>query len=1336
MYLLQFLVLSWANAEPRLGIDFHQGDEEDQNKTKTPCTTNVPLREEGCEERVCADGFLTGMLVERVSFDCCQQVDYSVDCYEEFPELFPDYLDDEDKKKEDDKVGGVPQECSSYTPFPDGIRRRWDYPLDQGEAVVPDYFLSNADNVWYGAVGVALWTQPPGLGFCGGVFPVWMRGIPPKKGESGSVEVCVQTRDSDCSQTWIVKATNCVTYIIYKLVKAPVQDAVYCTGKPNCVTYTIYKLVKAPVQDAVYCTGKPNCVTYTIYRLVKAPVQDAVYCTGKPNCVTYTIYRLVKAPVQDAVYCTGKPNCVTYTIYRLVKAPVQDAVYCTGKPNCVTYTINRLVKAPVQDAVYCTGKPNCVTYTNYRLVKAPVQDAVYCTGKPNCVTYTIYKLVKAPVQDAVYCTGKPNCVTYTIYKLVKAPVQDAVYCTGKPNCVTYTIYRLVKAPVQDAVYCTGPDDPGVRSSVTLQQPIITIDVVRLQQTSHFIFYCDIDNIDPFYFYQTLWYGNNSRLHTFDTLQPMSDFRQVTALTEDMLVKKGITHIGFTVKCDIRVRKTKQGPAITTIGSEWKLAGVKPATWNLTLSEAETKVLHLDVTAPVDCGASSQCGLHVLVETKATPTCGPPALVEKGCDVWLTAGEGGDLSIRGGELHGAGISQGLTRLTLRTAANHHMAFWRSVVVGEIVVTVAKNQTVTDKKVCMVTAHSHMVTFDGRHYEHHSEGVFTLYGNRLVHTEVQVQFTKCRDTDAAFCPCALAIRAGQTVFRLDGCRGGPWRIQHAFRDSHGDLVEVKRKGSMYIVRLPTDTYLHVSIHHHLLSVWMFPVQSDIRNSGGLCGVLSGDCADDFKHRDGSYNPSSDARVPCQGSNRRNTFPAFTDSWRVSENENLFLETSLEHLQPWGNTSSLHCHCTSATPQHAPACTASTSSFCEHGRRWMDQFTAVLEPVQCPGLEREHHTRVAYTGEGQQIASGQAQTITRNEGEAMALCETLFHRLLKACIVLPGSGIQDSLDNCVFDLQQTNTSDIVKQSMEAAKISCVYALVMNTVLDEQRSDEERRVYEKVMAVTCPFDCNGRGECKNGSCACNSDYGGNDCSVLRSSAPRTFGFRNNGLCDVKKCTCSETSVLAENVIESDDTVCRIQHFTVDLQGLETRVSTTVARARVASVSEVVCSLPTQRRTQSIADVVNGYRVAISNDGITFSEHSTLIVYNSECQACSVDSDSVTCNFTTPSCVADGVCVSRGQLHPGDNCHICDVTHPGSWTRLSNGTCGGSGEDISAEWITAGSITMVTVVFAATCIALCLTLGKKRVGKSVPPSVPYNLGWNGPSRIEIIPLERTQPGV
>ncbi|XP_071092756.1 von Willebrand factor D and EGF domain-containing protein-like [Haliotis cracherodii] len=207
------------------------------------------------------------------------------------------------------------------------------------------------------------------------------------------------------------------------------------------------------------------------------------------------------------------------------------------------------------------------------------------------------------------------------------------------------------------------------------------------------------------------------------------------------------------------------------------------------------------------------------------------------------------------------------------------FWANYTIGVITVQLKKNTALIARKTCHAVNDPHMLTFDGRRYEHQYEGVFTMYKHTTFPIEVQIQTAKCGSN--AWCNCGVAIRAGRTVFEINRCAGQSsiWTIEYTLCEDSGDVLQVKKKGNNYEVYLPTGGRVTVNVYGIYLNVYIYPSIQDVNNTRGLCGTLSANCSDDFFLRDGTYSTDATATGDCRttSNNWQNLLTTFSNSWK---------------------------------------------------------------------------------------------------------------------------------------------------------------------------------------------------------------------------------------------------------------------------------------------------------------------------------------------------------------------------------------------------------------------------------------------------------------------------
>jgi len=205
--------------------------------------------------------------------------------------------------------------------------------------------------------------------------------------------------------------------------------------------------------------------------------------------------------------------------------------------------------------------------------------------------------------------------------------------------------------------------------------------------------------------------------------------------------------------------------------------------------------------------------------------------------------------------------------------------------------------------------HLVTFDGVRYENNFEGTFVLYKHATLPYEVQVYRKAC--THSKFCNCGVAIRFGEVMIAADICTTGKMRFWSYTLD--GSYIEPAKIAHLpQIIRLDEGRSLQVcTIQTFLLSIiryeccsdlfflWQiqFPTgtrvflgpnlrtimiqasASDLEHTTGLCGSFDRDSSNEFSTYKG--------QVVCQAyTNRTNSCPDFSKSWRLLTEQSLFV------------------------------------------------------------------------------------------------------------------------------------------------------------------------------------------------------------------------------------------------------------------------------------------------------------------------------------------------------------------------------------------------------------------------------------------------------------------
>ncbi|XP_062600788.1 von Willebrand factor D and EGF domain-containing protein-like isoform X2 [Saccostrea cucullata] len=98
----------------------------------------------------------------------------------------------------------------------------------QDAAPICDRYLEKG---WYKAPNYEMVTSPPSIGFCGTLYPFWLKGaLPETAGTSKVLEACEVGFATDCQQIIYVNVTNCGSFNVYYLMPLFLCNSAYCFG--------------------------------------------------------------------------------------------------------------------------------------------------------------------------------------------------------------------------------------------------------------------------------------------------------------------------------------------------------------------------------------------------------------------------------------------------------------------------------------------------------------------------------------------------------------------------------------------------------------------------------------------------------------------------------------------------------------------------------------------------------------------------------------------------------------------------------------------------------------------------------------------------------------------------------------------------------------------------------------------------------------------------------------------------------------------------------------------------------------------------------------------------
>ena len=110
------------------------------------------------------------------------------------------------------------------------------------------------------------------------------------------------------------------------------------------------------------------------------------------------------------------------------------------------------------------------------------------------------------------------------------------------------------------------------------------------------------------------------------------------------------------------------------------------------------------------------------------------------------------------------------------------------------------------------------------------------------------------------------------------------------------------------------------------------------------------------------------------------------------------------------------------------------------------------------------------------------------------------------------------------------------------CSTATLKNPSLYEKDANGKLKPPAALVDNLCPNDCSCNGKCVKGSCECNTDFVGRDCSLSPKIPPEIEEIRGDILCDKRKNhpPCDSARILGEKFIESDKLTCHVQEYSV----------------------------------------------------------------------------------------------------------------------------------------------------------------------------------------------------
>nr|XP_022293342.1 von Willebrand factor D and EGF domain-containing protein-like [Crassostrea virginica] len=592
-----------------------------------------------------------------------------------------------------------------------------------------------------------------------------------------------------------------------------------------------------------------------------------------------------------------------------------------------------------------------------------------------------------------------------------------------------------------------------------------------------------------------------------------------------------------------------------------------------------------------------------------------------------------------------------RLVLRLKTNsvegQGAQIFSNVNLHDVNVNVIENNTAWKGKCCSSYADPHQSTFDGYRYECQDIGciadkTYIFYRNQVHLQEVQVKHRNCWGRRPR-CVCAVAVRAGQDVFVIDGCNGMQY-INFPLCNENS-LKVIKETDKVYKVYFPTGTFVKIFLYNYAsqsfyINLEVYPTVADVSRTDGLCGVVDGDKTNDLRRKDGSQDDinSYDYHNPPN---------MFSLSWQSTSTEDLLSmsQTVYDQLTPLSFYFYKLCLCDgekiACSYKHFDECTSNIGG--KEYNCMLHSSSRKRRDLSAASIFQQHDN------EYDALLRTKRQTIS--EEEATNLCENDFQQseYYNTCLQIVPNFSNETFVNCISDLTVTGEQSLTQLHLDTALGQCQTYILLNSTLQAEHPD-----ITTIIINLCPNNCSNRGVCSGGNCTCDHGFGGSDCSFDVRFPPTITQLSDNGLCDRSEEACEDVTLYGSYFVEKMGTTCNVDRKEINHKNsvISTTSYTTILEER--TLFEGYCGL------QHGADTpwITKFTFNLSNDDNYYSENFTVYVYNSQCQTIHNDSGNVYFTLQSGYCFISGSCIQSATVKINDSCWQCkSETNVYEWT-------------------------------------------------------------------------------
>lgn len=747
-------------------------------------------------------------------------------------------------------------------------------------------------------------------------------------------------------------------------------------------------------------------------------------------------------------------------------------------------------------------------------------------------------------------------------------------------------------------------------------------------------------------YNIQWSINNANLANASfTLIDYGNLGKNAALRPDHWTRTYT--LNMNVFCKVSAQYTNSAPG-SIYTSPTFFAGLQINQTHVNVDEGQTVAIEVKSTLPTACSASlsasereSNCKgtLHIRTEEYWSWCWNgvkylSAAFPDNGCRLQFSY----NYWYEPVQLNITGYMDGMrnwwykyTRVKLEPGLDSNHLAWKSMQFDDTVSVYVYDKDTSGGGICGSYSDPHMQTFDGRYWGNQRVGEFVMYRHKTKPLSVHALFSACVPWYAT-CNCGVAIKSGESLYVVRTCTtlsaSKTNLLSYPFELMDGcdpDAIAVQKTGSRYRVTLPNGlevTFAISSWQNWISYVQIVAPTADFDQTEGLCGSFNGDSSDDFIPK-GQQSPVADEKT-------------FALTWRVRKgsSDSLFInKPTLSNYSPPSVTSTApstyYCTCSSylsvARNPNYPHCKLESPTepcsdtqsqvvnVCNQSRRRRSTFGSddvIDSPSFSYDADYEQELLVADWRNGW------------NETAATDFCTNAFSGdpAVAVCVEKVNTSISEYSNSCITDIKLQGDTDFLKATLDTLKKKCVTTASRDESFQQTNNTSSGvSILETITSLSCPNNCSGKGSCANETCSCNDGYIGEDCSQSLQTPPDQISVPSYGLCDQRYRPCQTQNIIG---VFHKQPVALAEHFKATENGKEYTNFSVMANVTYRQMNLITVTIPTvpssSRKRRSTDGSIDGWDISFSYDNSTFSNATSIVVYNGATESC---------DYTTYTC-------------------------------------------------------------------------------------------------------------